>query len=234
LFGKQKCIKQYIWNSRKYPLLFPAAWRPYESSSSICSGALTSLLAGQLPPKPLRLGMVMHAERAHIGVEMLRREARSLRRPALYGGRGRFAHYDSRRDGATGWGVSMVLGHTGSEENTCRVTYGVSVFSAAPARQHCGCSEWGARPAGRPCRYDAHVQIVNRKRLRIYAATRGTGISYHGENATIPEGTNTAAVLDPSEKEVAAAAAASGQTPNPAHRGSPDVYFWWRFPLPSH
>jgi hypothetical protein len=98
---------------------------------------------------------------------------------------------------------SVVLGHAGSEENTvAELAYGVSVFSAAPAGNIVVAANGAlVRPAARAATI-AHVQIVNRKELRIYAQRGALEFSYHRESQTIPEG-NYRVVLDPSEREVA-------------------------------
>lgn len=47
----------------------------------------------------------------------------------------------------------------------------------------------------------AHIRIVNRKELRIYAKRGALDFSYHGASETIPEGSAYRVLLDPSESE---------------------------------
>jgi hypothetical protein len=167
--------------------------------------------------------MVMHAERAHIGVADASAGSTIFEGDRLsteVGGVLRITIPAVTLQ--LGGESSVVLGHAGSEENTfAELTYGVSVFSAAPAGNIVVAANGAlVRPAARAATI-AHVQIVNRKELRIYAQRGALEFSYHGENVTIREGTNCRAVLDPSGKEVAAAAAASGQTPNRPSRHPP-------------
>lgn len=47
----------------------------------------------------------------------------------------------------------------------------------------------------------AHIRVVNRRELRIYAKRGALEFSYHGESDTIPEGAAYRVLLDPSETE---------------------------------
>jgi hypothetical protein len=49
----------------------------------------------------------------------------------------------------------------------------------------------------------AHIRVVTRKELRIYAQRGALEFSYHGENEVIAEGAAYRVLLDPSEKEAA-------------------------------
>jgi hypothetical protein len=50
----------------------------------------------------------------------------------------------------------------------------------------------------------AHIRVVNLKELRIYAQRGALEFSYHGESEVIPEGAAYRVLLDPSEKEAVA------------------------------
>jgi len=57
----------------------------------------------------------------------------------------------------------------------------------------------------------AHIRVVNRKELRVYAQRGALEFSYHGENETIAEGAAYRVLLDPSETEAAEAAASESE-----------------------
>ena len=57
----------------------------------------------------------------------------------------------------------------------------------------------------------ARVHVVNSKELRVYAQRGSLQFSYHGESETIAEGARCRVLLDPSEREVAAAVAAESE-----------------------
>jgi hypothetical protein len=57
----------------------------------------------------------------------------------------------------------------------------------------------------------AHIRVVNRKELRIYAQRGALEFSYHGENETIAEGAAYRVLLDPSETEAAVALASESE-----------------------
>jgi hypothetical protein len=114
---------------------------------------------------------------------------------------------------------SMVIGHaTGPDEGTlAELAYGTLVFSAAPKGSLIiTANEALVRLPGKVATV-AQVWIVNRKELRIYARRGALEFSYRGESQTIPEG-NYRVVLDPSEREVAAAGSSQTTKPPWKHR----------------
>jgi hypothetical protein len=182
---------------------------------------VSSSLAAAAPAKTASLSIVMHAERAHVGGaeasagstvfegERLSTEAGGILRINLPG-------LKLQLDGQS----SMVIGHAaGPDESTlAELAYGTLVFSAAPKGSLIITANEGlVRLAGNAATV-AQVWIVNRKELRIYARRGALEFSYRGENQTILEG-NYRVVLDPSEREVAAAG--SGQTTKPPWKHRP-------------
>lgn len=91
---------------------------------------------------------------------------------------------------------------------------GTLTFSSAQAG-NIGVLADGAliRPAARALTV-AHVRVTSPKELRIYAQRGALDFSYHGQSAVIPEGTAYRVLLDPSEREIDAAAE-SGRGTNP-------------------
>jgi hypothetical protein len=167
--------------------------------------ALASLLASASPAKIASLGMIMHAERAHVG------EAEASIGCTLFegdrlstepGGVLRIAI--SALTLQLGGQSSLLLGHAPGPEGTilAEVDSGTLVFSAAPTDSIVVTAhEALVRPATNAATI-AHVRVVNRKELRIYAQRGALYFSYHGESETIPEGKAYRVFLDPSETEV--------------------------------
>jgi hypothetical protein len=181
--------------------------------------AVASLLAEASPAKIAPLGMVMHAERAHVGGaeasagctifegDRLSTEPGGILRitiPALtlqLGGQS-----------------SVVLSHSaGSGGNTLAELASGSLVISAAARGNIvvAANEALVSPADSAATV-AHVRVVNRKELRIFAQRGGLKFSYHGESQTIPEG-NYRVLLDPSEREVAALGADPTTKPSATH-----------------
>jgi hypothetical protein len=101
---------------------------------------------------------------------------------------------------------SLVLGHAAGPEGNilAELASGALVFSAASIGSVLvTANEALIRPAANFATV-AHVRVVNRKELRIYAQRGALEFSYHGRSETIPEGKIYRVVLDPSETDVAA------------------------------
>jgi hypothetical protein len=64
----------------------------------------------------------------------------------------------------------------------------------------------------------AHIRVAGPRELRIYAQRGALDFSYHGQSAAILEGTAYRVLLDPSEREIDAAAD-SGRGRNPPAKG---------------
>ena len=168
---------------------------------------VATFLAGSVPAKTASLGIVMHAERAHLGGAEASAGSTVFEGERLSTEAGGILRINSptltlQLDGQS----SMVIGHaTGPDESTlAELAYGTLVFSAAPKGSLIiTANEALVRLPGNAATV-AQVWIVNRKELRIYPRRGALEFSYRGESQTIPEG-NYRVVLDPSEREVAAA-----------------------------
>jgi len=187
--------------------------------------AVASLLVGALPAKVAPLGVVMHAERGHVGGaqasvgctifegDRLSTEAGGILRIAI-----------PALTLQLGGQSSLVLGHaTGPEANTLAdLASGVLVFSAAPmGRIAVAANEALIRPVANAATV-AQVRVVNRKELRIDVQRGALDFSYRGESQTVPEG-NYRVFFDPSEREMAALG--SDHTTRPPGRHLPTFIF---------
>jgi len=227
LFGKQKCIKQYILVGRNNDAVSAGSLDEAHTNlhRQFVAIAVASLLTGTAPAKIASLGMVTHAERAHIG------GAEASTGSTIFGGE----RLSTEAGGILrisipaltlqlGGHSSVVLGYAAGPEGNmlAELAYGTLVFSAAPtAAIVVAANEAVVRPAPNAATV-AQVWIVNGKELRIYAQRGALEFSYHGESQTMPEG-NYRVVLDPSEREVAAAGL--GQTTKPPGKHSPTFIF---------
>ena len=172
--------------------------------------AAASLLLGGPPSsgKIVPLGMVLHAERAHVG------EAEVSAGCTIFAG----DRVSTDAGGALRIsipGLTLQLGSqslvvisdaAGSDEKIlAELASGSLVFSAASSgRIAVGAHEAVVQPAANAATV-AQVRVVNQKELRIFAQRGALEFSYHGESEAIPEGKSYRVLLDPSEKEIAAA-----------------------------
>ena len=216
-------IKEYTKNllGKLHPFLEPVFMRPRTTlHRKVVAVAVASLLAGASPAKIAPLGVVMHAERAHVGGaeasvgctifegDRLSTEAEGTLRitiPALtlqLGGQS-----------------SLVLGHaTSPEGNTlAELASGVLVFSAGPTGSIVVAANEALVRSAANAATVAQIRVVNRKELRIYAQRGALEFSYHGESQTIPEGKTYRVLLDPPEKEVAALGSDPATKPQGMH-----------------
>jgi hypothetical protein len=165
------------------------------------------LVGGPSPAKVVPLGMVTHAERAHVGEaaasagstvfdgDQLSTEVGGALRitgPSLRLQLDAQSILTLRRPADTGDGVEADLAS------------GTLVFSAARNGSITVVADDAMiRPAATAAAL-AHIRVVNLKELRIYAQRGALEFSYHGESEVIPEGAAYRVLLDPSEKELAA------------------------------
>jgi hypothetical protein len=80
---------------------------------------------------------------------------------------------------------------------------GTLIFSAARSRNIVVMAEDALIRPSPNAPTIAHIRVVTRKELRIYAQRGALGFSYRGENEVIAEGGAYRVLLDPSEKEAA-------------------------------
>lgn len=182
---------------------------------------MASLLAVASPAKTASLGMVLHAERAHIGEadasvgctilegDRLSTDAGGILRITI-------SALSLQLSGQS----SLVVGRASGSEGIilAQLASGNLVFSAASAGSIViAANQAHVRPAANAVTV-THVRLVNRNELRIYAQRGALQFSYHGESETIPEGKTYRVILDPSEREVAALASDPVTKPQAKHR----------------
>jgi hypothetical protein len=165
------------------------------------------LVGGPSPAKVVPLGMVTHAERAHVG------EAAVSAGSTVFDG----DQLSTEAGGAlriTGPSLRLqldaqsilTLRRPAEKEDGVEadLASGTLVFSAARNGSITVVADDALiRPAAAAATL-AHIRVVNPKELRIYAQRGALEFSYHGESEVIPEGAAYRVLLDPSEKELAA------------------------------
>ena len=181
--------------------------------------ATASLLApGPSTPRAVSFGIVIHAERSHIG------EAAASPGSTIFNGdrlstepggvlRVSFASLMFQ----LGSQSSIVVGHAVDPRRavSAELLSGTLIFSAAPASDVVvKANEALLRPSVEVPTV-AQIRVVGHKELRICAQRGQLNFSYQGESEAISEGTTYRVLLDPSPAEVAAAAR-SGQVKPPA------------------
>lgn len=168
--------------------------------------AVAFLLAGASPAKIASLGLIMHAERAHVG------EAAASAGSTIFEG----DRLSTEPDGLLriaipaltlqlGGQSALVLGRAVDPEGiVAELASGTVLFSATPTCSIViAANEALVRPAGNVATV-AHVRMVNPRELRIYAQRGTLEFSYRGESETIQEGKSYRVIIDPTETEVAA------------------------------
>lgn len=166
------------------------------------------MLVGEpLPGKVASLGMVTHAEHAHVGT------AAATAGSTIYDG----DQLSTEAEGAlriTGPALTLhlealsvlTLRHPDTPEDGVEadLTRGTIVFSAVRNDNiRVVANDALIRPAANAATI-AHIRVVNLKELRIYAQRGSLEFSYHGESEVIAEGAAYRVLLDPSEKEAMA------------------------------
>ncbi len=173
------------------------------------------MLAGGPAPADIRtLGVVTHAEHAHIGTAAVSEGS------AIYEG-------DRLSTGAAGnlriaspaltlqldaQSTLVVQRPVGPEAGVvAEVGSGTLTFAAASTGKIAIVADDAfIRPAANVPTI-AHIHVVSRKELRVYAQRGTLEFSYHGENETIAEGARCRVLLDPSEREATVAVAAESE-----------------------
>lgn len=170
-----------------------------------------SLASEPSPARVAAVGVVSHADRAHIG------EAPASSGTTVYDG----DRLSTEADGVLRLNAGTTALHLAPQTSlTVRLTdsgqstqvelaAGMLVFSVAnpPAVAVHANNAW-IRPASNAPTV-AHIRIVNRKELRISAQRGSLQFSYEGESAVIPEGVAYRVLLDPQDNP--ASPSASGQ-----------------------
>ncbi len=171
------------------------------------------LAAGPSRAKVIPLGMVTHAERAHVG------EAEASLGSTVY---------DGDRLSTESGGVlritstaltlqldtrsSVIVRRDPTPEDMVQVELGSGtvIVSAAQASNIAVLADDAViRPASHASTI-AHIRVISPKELRVYAQRAPLNFSYHAESAVISEGAAYRVLLDPSDREIDAASE-SGQ-----------------------
>lgn len=162
------------------------------------------LALGPSPADTTPLGMTSHAERAHVG------EAAASEGSTIYEGDrlstepGGVLRINSpaltlQLDGQS----TLVLRRPASPEGeiTAELASGTLVFFASRAGNIVVVADDAMIRPMQNIPAIAHIRVVNRRELRIYAKRGALEFSYHGQSDTISEGAAYRVLLDPSEAQ---------------------------------
>ena len=170
--------------------------------------AAASLLVAPSPPKVIPLGTVTHAERAHLGQVEASVGSTIYDGDRLSTGIGGMLRISSRSVTLQLAAESILTIRQRSRldgDILAELTSGVLVFAAAPnAGVAVAADGASVRPAG-TTPIVTYIRIVNKRELRISTQRGAVEFSYGNESEVIPQGKTLRVLLDPSEKEVAAA-----------------------------
>jgi hypothetical protein len=173
------------------------------------------LLAGAPAPADVRtLGVVTHAQRAHVGTAAVSEgsaiyEGDRLSTEAAGNLRIASPALTLQLDAQSTLVVQRPAGPEGGI--LAEVASGNVIFAAASTGKIVVVADDALiRPAANVPTI-AHIRVVNRRELRIYAQRGSLEFSYHSESETIAEGARCRVLLDPSEREAAVAAAAESE-----------------------
>jgi len=173
------------------------------------------LLAGGPAPSDIRpLGVVSHAERAHIGTAAVSEgsavyEGDRLSTEAAGNLRIASPSLTLQLDSQSTLVVQRPAGSEGGV--AAEIASGTLIFAAASTGKIVVAADDALiRPAANAPTV-ARIHVVNRKELRVYAQRGALKFSYHGETETIAEGARCRVLLDPSEREAAVAVASESE-----------------------
>jgi hypothetical protein len=188
------------------------------------------LLAGGAWPADIRLlGMVTHAEHAHIGVAVASTGS------TIYEG----DRVSTETAGSVRIGIravtlqldaqsTLVVQRLAAPEDAvlAEVVSGTLIFAAAPTGKIVvAADDASIRPATNVPTV-AQVRVLNRRELRVHAQRGALEFSYRGESATIAEGSEYRVLLDPSEREAAIALAVASESEEGKKRLTKHRRFW--------
>jgi hypothetical protein len=158
------------------------------------------------------LGTVTHADRAHLG------QVEASVGSTIYDGDNLSTGFDgSLRITARTVTLQLAAESSLTVRQPPRLDGGISaelaagilIFAAAPnANVSVAADDASIRPAANAS-IVTYVRVVNQRELRISTQRGAVEFSYRGEREVIPEGKTLRVLLDPSEKEAAAASESS-------------------------
>ncbi len=183
--------------------------------------AASLLAAGPSRPKAIPLGTVTQAEQAHLGA------TEASVGSTIYDG-DRLSTDSGGVLRASGIALTLQLDSNSSVtlrgapvpegDIQAELGSGTVIFSSGQASNIAVLADGALiRPAAHAFTV-AHIRVTSPKELRIYAQRGALDFSYHGQSAVILEGTAYRVLLDPSEREIDAAAE-SGRGRNPPAKG---------------
>ena len=178
------------------------------------------MLAGGPSPADIRsLGVVTYAERAHVGAAPVSVGS------TIYGGdrlsteaAGNLRIASPALTLQLNAQSMLIVQRPASPESgiLAEIASGTLIFAAASTGKIVVVADDALiRPAANVPTV-AHIRVVNRKELRVYAQRGALQFSYHGENETIAEGAAYRVLLDPSETEAAAVSESEPRKKKPA------------------
>jgi hypothetical protein len=173
------------------------------------------LLAGGLAPTDIRpLGIVTHAQRAHVGAAAVSAGSTIYEGDRLSTDSAGILRIASlaltlQLDAQSTLVVQRAAGPEGGI--LAEVASGTLIFATASTGKIVVVADDALiRPAA-DVPTVAHIRVVNRKELHVHAQRGALEFSYHGETETIAEGAAYRVLLDPSETEAAEAAASESE-----------------------
>jgi len=178
--------------------------------------ALGPSLAGTVP-----LGMISHAERAHVGEAAASQGSTICEGDRLSTESGGLLRIDSpalklQLDAQSI--VTLRRAATSPGNIVAELASGTLVFSAARTRNIVVVADDAMIGPIQDVPTIVHIRVVNRRELRIYAKRGTLEFSYHGESDTIPEGAAYRVLLDPSETEARVTSESDQAGKKPAKR----------------
>ena len=172
------------------------------------------LAGGPAPPDTRPLGVVTHAERAHVGTAAVSAgttiyEGDRLSTEADGNLRIAGAALTLQLDAQSMLIVQRPAGPEG--DIVAEVASGILIVAAAStAKIIVAADEALIRPAANVPTV-AYIRVVNRRELWVYAKRGALEFSYHGENEAIADGARCRVLLDPSDTEAAVAIASESE-----------------------
>lgn len=180
--------------------------------------AASLLVAVPSRPKVIPLGMVTHAERAHLGVVEASVGSTIFDGDRLSTDIGGVLRISSNAltlqlDARS----SVILRHAAAPEANVQAELGSgTVIFSVQARGIAVLAEDALIGPATFASTMAQIRIVSPKELRVYAQRGALSFSYHGDSKIIPEGAAYRVLLDPSEREIDAASESGQGRKSPA------------------
>jgi hypothetical protein len=198
LFGKISIICTYKLSLE--PIRSPREAITIFNRQFVVAWAAYLLALGPQPANPISLGVVIHADRAHVGEAVASEGSTIYEGDRLSTDSGGLMRIDSpalRLQLDAQSTVTLRRAATPQADIMAELASGTLVFSAArDSNVLIVADDAMIRPIPN-APVVAHVRVVNLRELRIYAQRGALEFSYHGDSQTIPEGAAYRVLLDP-------------------------------------